>query len=157
MKKITSIFTFCFILSVVALNAQTSPIDDDNTDDSTKFRDNNFQISICMKSTYEPEFYEYHFTLISTNEEDQIIERTDTSSGEILPNQLICVAYSLFVDEYKLVGVRVTPITKNLETLTVNLRRVSDSTEVLNRTIEIQSTVMITYDFETGSESITTD
>jgi hypothetical protein len=157
MKNIKSVLTFCFFLSVVALKAQISPIDDNNTDDSTKVRDNNFQISICMESTYEPEFYEYYFTLISTNEEDQIIERTDTSTGEILPNQLICDSYSLFVDEYKLVGVRVTPITKNLQTLTAILSRVSDSTEVLNRTIEIPSTVLITYDFEKGSESITSE
>jgi hypothetical protein len=155
MKKIASILTFCFILTFVALKAQTVPIDDNNTDDSTKVIDNNFQISICMKSTYEPEFYEFYLTLISTNKEDQIIERTDTLSGEIFPNQALCIANLLFVEEYKLVGVRVTPITKNLKTLTAKLTRVSDSTEVFNRTIEILSTVLMTYDFETGSESIT--
>jgi hypothetical protein len=110
-----------------------------------------------MKDSYKPDFYEFYLTLISTNEIDQIIEKTDTSSGEILPNESWCVVTSEFVKAYKIVGVKVTPITNNVKTLTARLSRVSDSTEVLNRTLNITSPVKITYDFETGSESITSD
>lgn len=121
---------------------------------NTKFR---FETIVYLKYSYEPDFYEFHLTLLSTNENDQIIERTDTLSGEIRPHESWSVVTLEFVKEYKIVGVKVTPITNNVNTLTAILSRVSDSTEVLNRTINISSTVKIMYDFETGFETISSD
>ena len=157
MKKLNILYTILIGIIILSCSSDNDNNNDNNTVDLSQFQDYTLEFFVDIQGSNQTESYEYQVTLISTNGDDQIIEATESVTGEVEPNSTLSIADIEIVKEYKLVGVSVTGISNNLNTLSARLSRVSDSNEVMNATINIPSTATIKYDFETGTETITSD
>jgi hypothetical protein len=153
MKKLNLLSTI--LLGFIILSCSSD--NDNDTVDLSQFQDYTLEFFVDIQGSNQTEPYEYLVTVFSTNSDNQIIETTESVAGEIEPNSTLSIADIEIVKEYKLVGVSVTGISGNLHILSARLSRVSDSNEVLNATINIPSTATITYDFETGTETVTSE
>ena len=157
MKKLNILYTILIGIIILSCSSDNDNNNDNNTVDLSQFQDYTLEFFVDIQGSNQTESYEYQVTLISTNGDDQIIEATESVTGEVEPNSTLSIADIEIVKEYKLVGVSVTGISNNLNILSARLSRVSDSNEVMNATINIPSTATITYDFETGIETITSE
>lgn len=157
MKKLNMLFTILLGIIILSCSSDNDNSNDNNTVDLSQYEDYTLEFFVDIQGSGQTESYEYQVTLISTNGDDQIIETTESVAGEIEPNSTLSIADVEIVKEYKLVGVSVTGISDNLSILSARLSRVSDSNEVMNATINIPSSATITYDFETGTETITSE
>ena len=157
MKKLNILYTILIGIIILSCSSDNDNNNDNNTVDLSQFQDYTLEFFVDIQGSNQTESYEYQVTLISTNGDDQIIEATESVTGEVEPNSTLSIADIEIVKEYKLVGVSVTGISNNLNTLSARLSRVSDSNEVMNATINIPSTATIKYDFETGTETITSE
>ena len=157
MKKLNILYTILIGIIILSCSSDNDNNNDNNTVDLSQFQDYTLEFFVDIQGSNQTESYEYQVTLISTNGDDQIIEATESVTGEVEPNSTLSIADIEIVKEYKLVGVSVTGISNNLNTLSARLSRVSDSNEVMNATINIPSTATIKYAFETGTETITSD
>ena len=157
MKKLNILYTILIGIIILSCSSDNDNNNDNNTVDLSQFQDYTLEFFVDIQGSNQTESYEYQVTLISTNGDDQIIETTESVTGEVEPNSTLSIADIEIVKEYKLVGVSVTGISNNLNILSARLSRVSDSNEVMNATINIPSTATIKYDFETGTETITSE
>lgn len=115
----------------------------------------NFHVHI-IEDDYLNIPFEYEVTIITTNGNNQTIERTETFTDLPLHSSSIYI-HEEIVKEYKVVGVRIDAISNNVESFYVELIRASDQNTVLNLDVNIPNTATVTYDFETEIETVTSN
>lgn len=126
------------------------------TVDLSQFQDYNLEFTVDIAALGPNEPYEFQATFITTAGDDQLVETTETYSG-LTANTDDFISDSKIVKEYKVVGVRATAVSDNVGGLVVKLTKVSDQNEVMNTWENIPNSATITYDFETGTETTTSN
>ena len=154
MKKLNLFFTF--FLGMIILSCSSDGENNNTIVDLSQFEDYKLEYSVVTSGvSLNEESYEYQVTIITTDENNQIVEMTETLSGEVIGTLDILTVE--LVKEYKIIGVRVDAVSDNVFSLSATLKRASDQNEVMNAYIIIPSSATITYDFETGIETITSE
>ncbi len=153
MKKLNLLLTI--ILGITILSCTSDDANPNTTVDLSQLEDYRLDFEVTILSFDQVEPYEYQATLITTDGEDQLIEETETVSGET--EGILQILTEKLVKEYKVVGIRIDAVTDNVEHLTVRLIKVSDLNQVIESYSIIPSSATITYDFETGTETITSE
>jgi len=125
------------------------------TVDLSQFQDYIFEFEVVISGINQVEPYEYQVTLITTDGDNQIVEETETISGEL--NGTLSILTQKLVKEYKVVGIRIEEVTNNVSHFIVRLNKASNQNQVMNTYSIIPSSATITYDFETGTETITSE
>lgn len=126
------------------------------TVDLSQFQDFNLEFTVDIAAFGPNEPYEFQATFITTDGDNQLVETTETYSG-LTVNTDDFISDSKIVKEYKVVGVRATAVSNNVGGLVVKLTKVSDQNEVMNTWENIPNSATITYDFETGTETTTSN
>lgn len=126
------------------------------TVDLSQLPDYNLEFTVDIAASGPNEPYEFQATFITTDGDNQLVETTETYSG-LTANTDDFISDSKIVKEYKVVGVRATAVSDNVGGLLVKLTKVSDQNEVMNTRENIPNSATITYDFETGTETTTSN
>ncbi len=130
------------------------------TVDLSQFQDYILEFSVVMTGLNQDEPYEYQVTIITTNGDDQIVETTEAFSGELNVIGTYEIVDLKMVKEYKVVGITVNAISNNIDYLhAIRLYKASDPNQVLlmDTYVNITNSATITYDFETGTETVTSN
>jgi hypothetical protein len=151
MKKLNLLSTI--LLGFIILSCSSD--NDNDTIDLSQFQDYIFDFEVVISGVNQVELYEYQVTLITTDGDDQIVEETETVSGEL--NGTLSILTEKLVKGYKVVGIRVEEVTNNINHFIVRLYNASDQNEVINVFSLIPNSATITYNFETGTETITSE
>ena len=126
------------------------------TVDLSQFQDFNLEFTVDIAALGPNEPYEFQVTFITTDGDNQLIETIETYSG-LTANTDDFISDSKIVKGYKVVGVRATAVSNNVGGLIVKLTKVSNQNEVMNTRENILNTTTITYNFETGTETSTSN
>ncbi|WP_157717168.1 lipocalin family protein [Formosa sp. Hel1_31_208] len=126
------------------------------TVDLSQFQDYNLEFTVDIAAFGPNEPYEFQATFLTTDGDDQVVEMTETYSG-LTANTDDFISDSKIVKEYKVVGVRATAVSSNVGALQVKLTRVSNQNEIVNSFENIPNSATISYDFETGNETSTSN
>ncbi|AUP80321.1 lipocalin-like domain-containing protein [Flavivirga eckloniae] len=126
------------------------------TVDLSQFQDYNLEFTVDIAASGPNDPYEFQATFITTDGDNQVIEMTETYSG-LTANTDDFISDSKIVKEYKIVGVRVTAVSSNIGGLVVKLTKVSDQNKVMDSFESIPNSATITYNFETRTETTTSN
>jgi len=126
------------------------------TVDLSQFQDYILEFTVDIAALGPNEPYEFQATFITTDGDNEVVEMTETYSG-LTANTDDFISDSKIVKEHKIIGVRATAVSSNVGGLIVKLTKVSDQNEVMNTWENIPNSATITYDFETGTETTTSN
>jgi hypothetical protein len=126
------------------------------TVDLTQFQDYKLEFTVDIAASGPNEPYEFQTTFLTTDGNNKVVEITETYSG-LTANTDDFISDSMIVKEYKVIGVRATAISSNVGGLIVKLTKVSDQNEIMNTWENIPISATIAYDFETGTETKTSN
>lgn len=126
------------------------------TVDLSQFQDYVFEYVVALSNENQDESYEFKLTIITTNGDNGIEEISEIVSGSFDDASVLFHHHFAVVKEYKVVGIKVEQTTTNIINLSASLKKESDLNEVLTVDTAIPNSGTITYDFETGIETITT-
>ena len=126
--------------------------------DISEFQDFVFNFSLNASPTIpgESELIECRIILLETFGNGEIFETVENFSYEI-DNSTLFLDNEEIVKEFKIVGIKIEDISGNFDSISLVLNRAIDGNEVLNTTHSIENSITILYDFETGTETITSN
>lgn len=136
---------------------ETFSTNQDATVDLSQFQDYILEFEVSLLNENQDDSYEYLLTIITTNGDNDIVESTETVSGNFFGADQLFYLEIAIVKEYKVVGIRVEETTNNIIYVSASLKRESDLNEVMNTNTNIPNSGTIIYDFETETETITTE
>jgi len=97
--------------------------------------------------------FEFQATFITTDENNQRVEQTQTYSG-FTSNTDHLESNTKVVQDYKIVGVKIKAISSNIGGVWVKLTNVSTQNKILEISKDVVNSTEITYDFESQTENI---
>lgn len=147
----TNKFLFITLLIITSCSNDQS-CDTDNEVDLSQYPD--YQLIYSVNSSGLFDSFEYDTTFITTDENDEIIEETFTTSGINMGDSHVTGNHK-FIKGYKNVGIRITAISDNIQISWVNIRDTIIYEPILEyHTIPVNIYTQVNYDFESNAETI---
>ena len=139
-------------LLIITSCSNDQPNNNDNEVDLSQYPD--YQLMYSVASTGINNSFAYDTTIIRTDENDEIIEETYTISG-INYGDTHITGNSHFVKGYKIVGIRITPISDNVFISSVSIRDTINYESLFHvYNLPINVFTQVNYDFENNAETI---
>jgi len=143
------------VLAILFFSISCSSDDNINKNkevDLSQFDD--YELAFNVESTGADLPYEFEATFITTDEKDQLQEKVLTYSGINCCDETITVD-SRMVKEYKVVGIKITPISDNISLISTKLTKISGQDTVVDKLEKVNNsvgnTLSLTFDFTTNT------